>query len=257
MPPDLPPDSRRAGDGCSSPAPPKPCSRAVARGVTVRAVARGVTPRRAAAERPAEAAGLCLVEAAVPAERPDGRELAGLGPTRHRLGVDAEEHRDLAGGEESALRERGLGVAGGDRHDRLLSFGSSADRVGPVALRPPLAGGLPLSLTTGTMPETGHLCKTDSSEIHAHSGETSPGEAGRIGHETPWIRTSVQFTRLDASPNQPSPRRVTVTASDDEATDITRPGRSGRVPTPSAQGWWGRWGLNPRPTDYESAALTG
>ncbi len=21
--------------------------------------------------------------------------------------------------------------------------------------------------------------------------------------------------------------------------------------------WWGVWGLNPRPTDYESAALTG
>src|SRR4051794_17632542 len=47
---------------------------------------------------------LALAVAAVAAERADGRELAGLRPTRDRLGVDAEHRRDLSG------REQRLGV---------------------------------------------------------------------------------------------------------------------------------------------------
>src|SRR5690606_15680783 len=43
---------------------------------------------------------LRLPVSAMTAESADGRELAGLGPARHRLRVDAEQRRDLRRGEE-------------------------------------------------------------------------------------------------------------------------------------------------------------
>src|SRR5262249_28400902 len=45
-------------------------------------------------------------EAAVAAERADGRDLAGTGPAGHRLGVDAEHRRHLGGGEQGVVLVR-------------------------------------------------------------------------------------------------------------------------------------------------------
>ncbi|GGL25782.1 hypothetical protein GCM10009774_15290 [Cellulomonas gelida] len=59
-----------------------------------------------------ELAHLGLVEAAVPAERADGRQLAGLGPARDRLRVDAEQDRDLARGQQRALLQGGSRTGG-------------------------------------------------------------------------------------------------------------------------------------------------
>src|SRR5690606_31774726 len=113
-----------------------------------------------------EAADLALVEAAVATQRADGGELAGVRPAGHRLGVDAEENRDLGRGEEGTgvpgdhrtCGRSGCVGSGGD-HGLLLSFGSSADPGGPEALRPLLAEGLPFSLTGHTLPDNGQTSK--------------------------------------------------------------------------------------------------
>src|SRR5688572_7224167 len=46
------------------------------------------------------AADLRRLEPTVPAEGPDGRQLPGARPAGHRLGVDTEQRRHLAGGEQ-------------------------------------------------------------------------------------------------------------------------------------------------------------
>lgn len=73
---------------------------------------------------------------------------------------------------------------------------------------------------------------------------------------------SPHATPAKSSPNTPSSPDATTTPKSNRAppegrAKLRRMSRHTCERCPDTSQWWARWGLNPRPTDYESAALTG
>src|SRR4051794_41805262 len=95
----------------------------------------GALVRNAGEQRP----NLALAIATVAAQRPDGRELAGLRPPRDRLGVDPEHRRDLG------RRKQRLGVGRTSAHD-VFSFFVAATAVATRAAMLPFSVACPIWL---------------------------------------------------------------------------------------------------------------
>src|SRR3954454_23727579 len=97
--------------------------------------------RDAGEQRP----NLALAVAAVAAQRPDGRELAGLRPPRDRLGVDTEHRRDLG------RRKQRLGVGRTSTHD-VFSFFVAATAVATRGAMVPFSVACPIWLGRAIFP---------------------------------------------------------------------------------------------------------